>query len=177
MSIKFKLLMHILKSSQKFLPHEITIGQSTWVETTAWNYSLLENREVDAWHEDELEEESFFENQETTALIGSMLVHLIVILTLALVPLRAPVDDDAVVIVSPPEYSQEIEELTIRADARAGHSSTKIRSHTAWTRVKSCDGHLIVVMGRACEFSRAYFQNSRGSDFPLLDKCPFISEN
>jgi hypothetical protein len=73
--------------------------------------------------------------------------------------------------------AQEIEELTIRADARAGHSSTKIRSHTAWTRVKSCDGHLIVVMGRACEFSRAYFQNSRGSDFPLLDQCPFISEN
>ncbi len=49
----------------------------------------VEDRDVDAWHEDELEEESFFENQETTALIGSMLVHLIVILTLALVPLRA----------------------------------------------------------------------------------------
>jgi hypothetical protein len=43
--------------------------------------------------------------------------------------------------------AQEIEELTVRTDARAGRSSTKILSHTAWTRVKSCDGHLIVVMG------------------------------
>lgn len=57
--------------------------------------------------------------------------------------------------------AQEIEELTVRTDARAGRSSTKILSHTAWTRVKSCDGHLIVVMGRGCEFRRAYFQNSR----------------
>lgn len=70
-----------------------------------------DQREVDAWSEEELEDESFFENQETTALIGSMLVHLIIILTLGLVPLRAPVDDEAVVIVSPPEYSEEIEEL------------------------------------------------------------------
>ena len=73
--------------------------------------STTSEEAVDAWSEDELEEGSFFDHQETTALIGSMLVHVIVILTLALVPLRAPVDEEAVVIVSPPEYSQEIEEL------------------------------------------------------------------
>ena len=41
-----------------------------------------------------------------------MLVHLIIVLTLALVPLKAPFDEEAVVIVSPPEYQQEkIEEI------------------------------------------------------------------
>ena len=54
---------------------------------------------VDAWDEAELEDESLLENEEATALIGSMLVHLIIILTLALVPLRAEVDDEAVVLV------------------------------------------------------------------------------
>ena len=37
---------------------------------------------------------------------------LIIVLTLALVPLKAPFDEEAVVIVSPPEYQQEkIEEI------------------------------------------------------------------
>lgn len=72
--------------------------------------------EVDAWSEEELEEESLLENQETTALIGSMLVHLIIILGLALVPLRKD-DDEAVVLLSPaPDYSEEkvetIEDIT-----------------------------------------------------------------
>ena len=62
---------------------------------------------VDAWNEAELEDESMFENGEATALIGSMLVHLIIILTLALVPLREEVDNEAVVLVSPPEYERE----------------------------------------------------------------------
>lgn len=70
-----------------------------------------QQRELDAWSEDELEDESVLENQEATALIGSMLVHLIIILTLALVPLRPQVDEEAVVIVSPPEYSQDNFEL------------------------------------------------------------------
>lgn len=71
---------------------------------------------VDAWGEAELEDESLLENEEATALIGSMLVHLIIILTLALVPLSAEVDDEAVVLVSPPEYEREkietIEDIT-----------------------------------------------------------------
>ncbi len=71
----------------------------------------LDQRDVDAWSEEELEDESLLENAEATALIGSMLVHLIIILTLAMVPLRPSVDDEAVVIVSPPEYSEENFEL------------------------------------------------------------------
>ena len=63
---------------------------------------LARQAEVDAWSEEELEDESLLENQETTALIGSMLFHLIIILVLALVPLSNDLDDEAVVIVSPP---------------------------------------------------------------------------
>ncbi len=73
--------------------------------------NMDEQRDVDAWSEEELEDESVLENQEATALIGSMLVHLIIILTLALVPLRPQVDEEAVVLVSPPEYSQDKFEL------------------------------------------------------------------
>ncbi|MFG0261399.1 MAG: vWA domain-containing protein [Novipirellula sp. JB048] len=57
---------------------------------------------VEAWDEEELEEESFLSASETTAFAGSMLVHLIIILSLALVPLVVPVDEEAVVLVSPP---------------------------------------------------------------------------
>ena len=74
----------------------------------------LSDDPVEQWDEEELEEESFFDNRETTALIGSMLVHLIIILTFALIPLRAPTDEDAVVIVSPPRVTEEVEELIER---------------------------------------------------------------
>ncbi len=73
--------------------------------------SVGEDHELDAWSEEELENESVMENRETTALIGSMLVHVIIILTLALVPLRPHVDDEAVVLVSPPEYLHDEFEL------------------------------------------------------------------
>ena len=58
--------------------------------------------DVDAWSEEELEEESLFASEETTALTGSMLVHLIIILVLALVPLR-PRFDDVLDLASAPE--------------------------------------------------------------------------
>ncbi len=61
---------------------------------------------VEAWSEEELEDESFLENGETTAMIGSLLVHLIIILSLALIPLRAERDEEAVVIVSTPPADQ-----------------------------------------------------------------------
>ncbi|NND97342.1 MAG: VWA domain-containing protein [Pirellulaceae bacterium] len=66
--------------------------------------------EVDAWDEDELEEEPVLQTDESSALIGSVLVHLILILALALAPLSLPVDEDAVVLVSPPtnELTEEI---------------------------------------------------------------------
>ena len=65
---------------------------------------------VEAWDEEELEEDSYFAADETTALIASMLVHLIVILWLALVQLRPTVDEEAVVLVAePPDYSEPVE--------------------------------------------------------------------
>jgi hypothetical protein len=65
---------------------------------------------VDAWDDDELEDESLLENNETVAMIGSLLVHLIVILSLALVPLRPTLDEEAVVIVSKPP-AEEVEKI------------------------------------------------------------------
>ena len=73
--------------------------------------------DVEAWDEEEIEAESVFQADETAAFIGSMLVHLIVILSLALVPLTLQEDEEAVVIVSPPptekiEKVEMIEEVT-----------------------------------------------------------------
>ena len=64
-------------------------------------------KNVDQWSLDELEEEGFFENSENVALVGSTLVHLIIILFLAMVPLAIELDEEAVVIVSKPQYEQE----------------------------------------------------------------------
>lgn len=88
-----------------------------WFEVTAHpTDQTAPPTNVDAWSEEELEDESLLENSEATALIGSMLVHLIIILTLALVPLRLDPEDEAVVLVSPPNYEDEkvqlIEEVT-----------------------------------------------------------------
>ncbi|TWU60867.1 hypothetical protein Poly51_11490 [Rubripirellula tenax] len=58
--------------------------------------------DLDPWSEDDLEDEAFLENSETVAMIGSMLVHLIIILSLAMMPLRMTEDEEAVVIVSKP---------------------------------------------------------------------------
>ncbi|TWU49543.1 vWA domain-containing protein [Rubripirellula reticaptiva] len=77
----------------------------------------LVDANLDAWSEDELEDESLLENNETVAMIGSMLVHLIIILSLALVPLASQMDEEAVVIVSKPpsetlEKVDTIDEVT-----------------------------------------------------------------
>ncbi|MEP1645300.1 MAG: VWA domain-containing protein, partial [Rhodopirellula bahusiensis] len=56
------------------------------------------------------EDESFWDADETVAMVGSMLVHLIVILSLALVQLRNPIDDEAVVMIAPPpEYEETVD--------------------------------------------------------------------
>lgn len=57
------------------------------------------------WEEDE---PSGLFGESAAAVTGSFLVHLIVILSLALLPVRLPFDDEAVVIVSrPPEFQQD----------------------------------------------------------------------
>ncbi len=74
----------------------------------------LPDAELDAWSEDELEEEPVLQSDESTALFGSMIVHLIIILALALVPLRPSIDEEAVVIVSPRTTQEEkIEEVEV----------------------------------------------------------------
>ncbi|MCC9644608.1 VWA domain-containing protein [Rhodopirellula sp. JC740] len=56
------------------------------------------------------EDESFWDADETVAMVGSMLVHLIVILSLALVQLQNPVDEEAVVMIAPPpEYEETVD--------------------------------------------------------------------
>lgn len=64
--------------------------------------------DVEQWGRDQIEGEGFFENSENVALVGSMLVHLIILLFLAMIPLAIEMDEEAVVIVSkPPVYEQE----------------------------------------------------------------------
>ena len=67
----------------------------------------MPDNELDAWSEEELEDESVLQSDESTALFGSMIVHLIIILALALVPLRHNIDEEAVVIVSPRTTQEE----------------------------------------------------------------------
>jgi hypothetical protein len=69
------------------------------------------NGQVNQWSLEELEAEGFFENSENVALIGSTLVHLIIILFLAMVPLAIQSDEEAVVIVSnvPQDEQEKIE--------------------------------------------------------------------
>ena len=69
------------------------------------------SNDVDAWGEEELEEESVLQTDESSALIGSVLVHVAIILALAIQPIRNLMDEEAVVLVSQPveEISQEIE--------------------------------------------------------------------
>lgn len=61
-----------------------------------------ELKPVDAWDEEELEEEAVLETDESAALIGSMVIHVLIIVALAIMPTRVFKDDEAVVIVSPP---------------------------------------------------------------------------
>jgi hypothetical protein len=72
---------------------------------------VIPDAEVDAWSEDELEEEPVLQNDETSALIGSVVVHLVIILSLALAPLNDLIDEEAVVLVSSPsaELTEEIQ--------------------------------------------------------------------
>ncbi|TWT94259.1 hypothetical protein Pla100_38690 [Neorhodopirellula pilleata] len=54
--------------------------------------------------------ESLWDSDETVAMIGSLQVHLIIFLALALFQLHGPIDEEAVVIVSnPPEYEETFE--------------------------------------------------------------------
>lgn len=57
-------------------------------------------------------DERFVHLEEWTAIVGSMLFHVVVFLSLALIPITVKEDDSVLVIASPPEYQQaEIERI------------------------------------------------------------------
>ncbi|MFG0266644.1 MAG: vWA domain-containing protein [Rhodopirellula sp. JB055] len=93
-----------LQSIKKALP---TRSRSETAEAEADNavHPYDTGDSPDLW-----EDESFWDADETVAMVGSMLVHLIVILSLALVQLQNPVDDEAVVMIAPPpEYEEAVD--------------------------------------------------------------------
>ena len=67
--------------------------------------------EVDAWSEEELENDGGWFGDESASFVGSLLVHLGVILMLGLTPMIKERDPEAIVIVSPPalEETQKIQ--------------------------------------------------------------------
>ncbi|OYP32346.1 vWA domain-containing protein [Rhodopirellula sp. MGV] len=64
--------------------------------------ALPQDGQVDAWSEEELEEEAVLQTDESAALFGSMAVHILIIVALAIMPTQLIEEDDAVVIVSSP---------------------------------------------------------------------------
>ncbi|MEO1616623.1 MAG: vWA domain-containing protein [Planctomycetota bacterium] len=86
---------------------------------------------VDAWEEDELDEEAVLQTDESTALIGSMAMHILIIVSLAIMPTAAfieedepvvlvstPVDDDPEPIIEEVVYS-EVPEIEVGANSTA----------------------------------------------------------
>ena len=72
---------------------------------------------VQQWDTGELETEGFLDVHENVAMVGSFLVHLIIILSLAMAPLAIELDENAIVIVSKPveakqEEMESIDEIT-----------------------------------------------------------------
>ena len=50
----------------------------------------------------------------------------------------------------------EIVDTTLRPDEVGGRSSSRATGHSLWVSLKSCSGHLVLEMGRACELRRTY---------------------
>lgn len=62
--------------------------------------------DVDAWDEEELLDDGGWFGDESAAFIGSLLVHLGMILLLGLTPILPELEPEAIVIVSPPQLEQ-----------------------------------------------------------------------
>ncbi len=71
--------------------------------------------DVDAYGDEEFEEDAGWFGDESTSFVGSLLVHLGLILMLGITPMIQKQDPEAIVIVSPPE-SEQIEKLQIVDD-------------------------------------------------------------
>ncbi|MGB7346125.1 MAG: vWA domain-containing protein [Pirellulaceae bacterium] len=116
--------------------------------------------EVDAWSDEELEEESIFQADETSALVGSVLVHLIIILALALAPLHELIDEEAVVLVSPP--SRELtEEIQIVEDVTYDEPSDDVgaasETETAMAEASAQDFSEVPVITNPIEMEKSDF--------------------
>lgn len=68
--------------------------------------------EVDAWSEEEFEDDDRWFGDESAAFVGSLLVHLGVFVMLGLTPIINRLDPEAIVIVSPPA-SEQLDQLQI----------------------------------------------------------------
>ena len=70
--------------------------------------------ELEAWDDQELEEDGGWFGDESAAFIGSMIVHLAVLLFLGLTPLIQTHDPEAIVIVSsPPQLEEELQVIDV----------------------------------------------------------------
>lgn len=69
-------------------------------------------KDLEAWDEEELEEDAGWFSNESAAFVGSTIVHLAVLLFLGLIPLVESHDPEAIVLVSSPPKQQE-EELKV----------------------------------------------------------------
>jgi hypothetical protein len=86
-----------------------TPASSWWQAPMRW-WSQRTSTSVDA--DGNPTGEAVWDSDETIAMLGSMQVHIIIFLALALVQLQRPFDDEAVVMISsPPEYEQKLQEI------------------------------------------------------------------
>lgn len=70
--------------------------------------------ELEAWDDEELEDDGGWFGDESAAFIGSMIVHLAVLLFLGLTPLIQKHDPEAIVIVSsPPQQEKELQVIDV----------------------------------------------------------------
>lgn len=83
-------------------------------ETSCGDVLAGQAPELESWDDDELEDDGGWFSNESAAFIGSMIVHLAVLLFLGLTPLIQSHDPEAIVIVSaPPQPDQELKVIDV----------------------------------------------------------------
>jgi len=93
-----------------------TGGLRSWMKKPEQLWAKMTGRKIPV-NSDGEDEQSIWDNNETIAMLGSMQVHIIIFLSLALVQFQQPYDENAVVVLSPPpEYEEKlavIEEIVV----------------------------------------------------------------
>ncbi len=88
-------------------------------------------QDVDAWDEAELEDDGGWFGNESAAFVGSMIVHLGVIVMLGLTPIIQKLDPEAIVLVSPPAV-EEIETFDVVEEVTASDLPQEKVGPQAW---------------------------------------------